>query len=174
MSMSMRTKRLFIRELDEGDVEAISEIWGNPRVMAHCGGPIVGMNRLCRSIQYYKTIEAETGISAYAVCLGEAKELIGICGFNPTEDHDVFELIYHFKEEVWGQGYATEATMALIDYLRVNFDRQLVRQIKASIAPENKGSEKVLLRCGFTYGQEEWFEDTQRLEPVYFLDLQST
>lgn len=171
MSMSMHTQRLLIRMLNEADVEAIADIWGNSKVMAHCGGPIVGVNRLARSIQYYQTIEAEKGISAYGVCLQDTEALIGVCGFNPTETSDVYELIYHFKESEWGKGYATEAAAALLDYLRNHISREVVRQIRASIAPENIGSERVLLRCGFHFSHDEWFDDTQRFEPVYVLEL---
>lgn len=171
MSMSIGTQRLYIRILDQGDVNAISEIWGSTRVMAHCGGPIIGSHRLCRSIQYYQTIEAERGISAYAVCLKESEQLIGVCGFNPTQTKDVYELIYHFKESEWGKGYATEATAALLRHLKETVSRETVRQIRASIAPDNMGSEKVLIKCGFKFDHQEWFEDTQRFEPVYILDL---
>lgn len=171
MSMSISTQRLYIRMLDEGDVDAISHIWGSPSVMAHCGGPIVGANRLCRSIQYYQTIEAQRGISAYAVCIKDTKQLIGVCGFNPTDHPKVYELIYHFKESEWGKGYATEATAALLAHLKEHFSRDAIKQIRASIAPDNLGSEKVLLKCGFKFSQQEWFEDTQRFEPVYVFDF---
>lgn len=171
MFLNITTHRTWIRSLKESDVKAIADIWGNQKVMAHCGGPIIGEHRLCRSIQYYQTIEEQSGISAYAVGLLNTDQLIGVCGFNPTHETDVIELIYHFKEEFWGKGFATEATNALIEYLRTHFDRKTVRMVRASIAPENTGSEKVLLKCGFSMVGEEWFEDTKRYEPVYTLLL---
>lgn len=169
--MWIHTKRLLIRAIEEEDVANLRQIWGSSDVMQFCGGPLEGEHRLCRSVQYYKTLEAMSGISAYAVIEKESDEMIGVCGFNPTEEKGTMELIYHFKTSTWGRGYATEASMALIDYLRSHFSHDVVKKLVASVAPENRSSGRVLEKCGFKNVGDKWFEDTQRFEPSYELIL---
>ncbi len=72
-----------------------------------------------------------------------------------------------------GQGYATEAVGAVVDWL---FERKQVHRIGATIDPRNMASARVLERCGFeyvgtarssAYVRDEWTDDARfsMLEP---------
>lgn len=167
MAFIAETDRLVLRALESKDIKDLEHIWGDEQVMQYCGGALEGNHRLCRSIQYYETIEAIGGISAYAVELKENKEMIGICGFNSTAEVGVYELIYHFKKEYWSKGYATESCQAVIDRLKHMDPKVHVIKLIASVAPENKASGRVLEKCGFVLVGDKWFDDTNRFEPSY-------
>lgn len=171
MTVIVQTERLTLRVLEADDIKDLKCIWGDRSVMQYCGGALEGTNRLCRSIQYYETIEAIGNISAYAVVLKENEEMIGVCGFNSTEEVGVYELIYHFKMNYWGNGYATEACLAAIQNIRVISTHIKVKKLVASLAPENSRSKRVLEKCGFICVGEKWFDDTKRFEPSYEYEL---
>ena len=165
----LETERLVLRVLEASDLKDLQEIWGDPEVMKFCGGALSGVHRLTRSIQYYETIEATSGISAYAVLLKQSREMVGICGFNSTEQEGAYELVYHFKRSHWGNGYATEACLAAIRMIHETKCKHCVCKLIASLAPENRNSKRVLEKCGFVYVGDHWFEDTKRFEPRYEL-----
>lgn len=167
MAYIAQTDRLVLRVLEANDIEDLEHIWGDEQVMQYCGGALEGSHRLCRSVQYYETIEAIGGISAYAVLLKENETMIGVCGFNSTEEVGVYELIYHFKKDYWGKGYATEACQVLIKRVSDLKSQYQIKKLVASVAPENKSSGRVLEKCGFVFAGEKWFDDTNRFEPSY-------
>jgi RimJ/RimL family protein N-acetyltransferase len=53
---------------------------------------------------------------------------------------------YVLARDAWGQGYASEALLAMVDVARVT----LVRRLYALVHPEHQRSMRVLERCGFT------------------------
>lgn len=167
MLFTIETERLFIRILAPEDLACLREIWGSKDVMCYCGGPIVGENRLCRSIQYYQTLEASGNLSAYAVLLKGTETMIGVFGFTPTAQEKVYDMVFHFDKCHWRQGYATEAGKAIIAYLTDNAKELSVTMLSASIASTNYAAIRVLDKCGFEYVEEKWYEDTKQYEPYF-------
>ena len=72
-------------------------------------------------------------------------DLIGGIGLTPTED-DFYELGYWLGVEYWGQGYATESVMELLNYAKSNTPCE---KFKANVFKENVASAKVLEKNGF-------------------------
>lgn len=165
--MLAETKRLKLRVLEEEDLEPLMSIWGDPVVMHYCGGAGDRV-REQRALAFYRTHQIEKGFSPYAVVLKDEDKLIGVCGFNPAgEDYDA-ELLYHFAKPYWGLGYAYEAAEAVIEHVKKHLE---LKVIGAAVSPENKGSERILVKLGFKAIGSKWFEDTQRFETEYRLQL---
>jgi len=164
------TDRLTIRTFESQDIDAVMKFWGNPVVMRYCHGSIFDRDIIIKSIEKYRTLQDQRGHSVYAVALKLSGEVIGGCGFNTTENDSEIELIYHFSQDHWGNGYATEAAKGCIDYIKKNprFDK-----ISASVYPENRDSEIVLKKLGFTYIGMKWFEDSKCEEPCFELKLKN-
>ncbi len=55
---------------------------------------------------------------------------------------------YTFHPDFWGQGYATEATQAIIKYLFLDFG---VTRVESSLHPDNPPSARVLEACGMKF-----------------------
>ncbi|SFP67957.1 GNAT family N-acetyltransferase [Parafilimonas terrae] len=66
----------------------------------------------------------------------------------PFEDEKYkIQIGYALVPDAWGKGYATELTMAGINYY---FANQASKTLHAITTLENDASKKVLLKCGFT------------------------
>ncbi|MDM5227201.1 GNAT family N-acetyltransferase [Cytobacillus sp. NJ13] len=168
MTILFETDRLLLRIMQADDLDAVFEIWGSPEVMKYCGGSST-KSRIQRSIEFYQRLQNEKGYSVYTVLLKETSAIIGVCGFNPAENEDEAELLYHFNQRNWGKGYAAEAAAACVAALRKNCPN--VRKITAAVDPANPASGKVLGKIGMTAAGMKWFEDTQQEELCYEIEL---
>ena len=84
----------------------------------------------------------------YAMWMIELKDgtHIGDLCFKGLEPNGVAEIGYGILEEYQGQGYATEAVQAVIDWA---FQHPNVTALEAETAPDNTASKRVLEKCGF-------------------------
>ncbi len=97
MLKRFETERLILRTMQADDLDAIFQIWGSAEVMKYCGGAST-KERIQRSIEFYQRLQAEKGYSVYTVLLKETFAIAGVCGFNPGENTEEAELLYHFNQ----------------------------------------------------------------------------
>ena len=92
---------------------------------------------------------------------------MGCCGLRPVPgSDDVLELGGHLRHDAWGQGYASEAARAAIEYA---FTTIGVTGLIAGHHPENDASRRVLLRLGFRHTHDAYYAPTGRDHPAYAL-----
>jgi ribosomal-protein-alanine N-acetyltransferase len=144
------TPRLHLRELRPADAEAVMAIFGDPRVLRFLNQPPADTPAKALELidwlnAHYLRREAVT----WAITLHASGQLIGTCGTYAwdQENHHV-DIGYHIRHDHWGQGYATEATHALLRWCFANLG---VHRIQADCTAGNIGSERVLLKCGFRF-----------------------
>jgi RimJ/RimL family protein N-acetyltransferase len=91
----------------------------------------------------------EYGFGLYAVVHKQNQELIGYCGFfiQSIEQQKEVEIGYRLAQKYWGQGLATEAAKAVVEYghQRFNFQRFV-----CLIEIENSRSIRVANKLGMT------------------------
>ena len=81
-----------------------------------------------------------------AVVLKETNEVISNVGVHRKPENDwEADLDFEIAPEHWRQGYATEATAALIEY---GFNEMKLHRISASCIAENRASARVLSKLG--------------------------
>ena len=90
--------------------------------------------------------EAEEGLARYAVILRETGDLIGFCGFKKASD--CIDFGRRYTRRVWGNGYATEAAVAVLDY---GMNTLKLSGIISESAVENVGSVRVIERIGMQF-----------------------
>jgi [ribosomal protein S5]-alanine N-acetyltransferase len=74
---------------------------------------------------------------------------IGQCGFKGPPDADgMVEIAYGVSSDQEGQGFATEAALALRNYALTFVEVCLVR---AHTLPQANASQRILSKCGFTH-----------------------
>jgi|CZLA01.1.fsa_nt_gi RimJ/RimL family protein N-acetyltransferase len=80
-------------------------------------------------------------------------ELIGDCGIirQPVEGELLYEIGYHLRRDLWGQGLATEAAIACRDWA---FAHLKTDRLISLIRPENLPSRRVAERNGMTVWKE--------------------
>lgn len=73
---------------------------------------------------------------------------LGTSGFFHDTERDVWCFAYNIRYEDWGKGYATEATRAMIVYVKEQYG---AHAIEAECAKENIGSARVMEKLGMHY-----------------------
>ena len=88
------------------------------------------------------------GYGWWAVASKQGGQLLGWCGLNILDETGETEVLYLLKRAVWGQGLASEAARASVDY---GFREVKLDKIVGLVHPENFASQRVLEKCGLTY-----------------------
>ncbi|GGH27602.1 GNAT family N-acetyltransferase [Paenibacillus segetis] len=143
--MHIETSRLIIRDLIMKDWIDVHVYASNPKVTEYM---IWGPNNEDETKSYVnQQIEKKQTINRtdfeFAVILKETNQLIGGCGIYIKELNA--EIGYCFNPDYWGNGYASEASKAL---LRLAFEKFKVHRVYATCRPGNIGSAKVLSKIG--------------------------
>ncbi|QUL54050.1 GNAT family N-acetyltransferase [Paenibacillus tritici] len=147
--MQLETKRLLIREFVPGDVRQVHEYASDPAVAKYM---IWGPNSLEDTREYIRHMldlqqeEPRQGFE-YAVVLKESNKLAGGCGLH-ISGAGQGEIGYCFNPSYWGQGYASEASAALLEW---GFQELGLHRIYATCRPENIGSARVMQKLGMIY-----------------------
>ena len=146
--MILETERSYMRELEQGDFDALCLILQDEETMYAYEGAFTDAEVhewLNRQIERYK----KWGFGLWAVILKETGELIGQCGLTmqPWKGGEVLEIGYLFRRSYWHKGYATEAAQACKKYAFENLDADEVCSI---IRDTNTASQNVALRNGMT------------------------
>jgi len=95
----------------------------------------------------------------------------GCAGLRPYEaGQAIFEMGVHLLPEFWAQGFAREASEAIIPYA---FGRLGAAAIFAGHHPQNVGSCRLLMKLGFTYQGEKLYIPTGLMHPAYLLRRES-
>ncbi|WP_404448637.1 GNAT family N-acetyltransferase [Sutcliffiella horikoshii] len=170
MKKVYETERLYLRVLEVADVKPLQRIWGNQEVMGLCAGA-TAHEKLPKIVEYYEKCHDEKGLSVYAVVEKTSGNVIGTAGFNVEDTLEKVELIYHFANDTWGKGYASEAALACVEVAKA---KKTVSRLFASADPANKGSLRILEKIGFEFKGLKWFEDTNQEEPYYELDVEQS
>jgi len=144
------TQRLTLRQLTSNDEQAYADIMTDPDVYRFLGtGQGIAREHIGRMIESMNSTHGH-GLGVYAVVLQNSGELIGYCGLRglPCGRN---EILYAYKKESWGKGYATEAARAVLDV-------HTMRPLIAVSYPENTASIALIKKLGFLpAGQEEMF-----------------
>lgn len=154
MRIKLETERLILREVVPTDVDALFELDSNPKVQKYVGNiPVTDKTEVTELIQNLQQQYIENGIARWAVIDKKNNALIGWSGIKlikePMNNHNHFyELGYRFMERYWGNGFATETTIALVAYA---FENLKIETIYAICDEENKGSKNVLEKTGLKF-----------------------
>jgi len=147
MSFSLESPRLIIRPFIPADEE--------PYVNIHME-PIVNVYLPVRTAEQYSELfqqsmaQPDAVLNRWAIIERETGNFMGSCllrEFNAGDD-TVIELGYSLATPYWGKGYATEMAKLVVDYA---FTIPQTQKVVAVTNQENKGSQMVLLKSGFTY-----------------------
>lgn len=147
--MHFETNRLLIREFIPEDVERVHEYASDPAVARYM---IWGPNTLEDTQSYVQlTLDMQQenprqGFE-YAVVLKETNLLVGGCGLH-ISGQGQGEIGYCFNRSYWGQGLASEAAAALLEF---GFNELNLHRIYATCRPENTGSARVMQKLGMVY-----------------------
>jgi len=143
------TRRLVLRPWRATEADVLRELWAerDPRVPPHRRIDADGHPTLA---ELEESIRANppSSIGLLAIERKADRDIIGYCGLvdsgrGPAGEPELaFELLRRF----WGQGYATESALAVLDWARSSGYERLW----ATVWDWNTASRRVLAKVGFT------------------------
>ena len=164
--MILETERLYLRELNQGDFEALSRILTDEETMYAYNGafsPEETREWLDRQLTRYK----KYGFGLWAAVLKEKDEMIGQCGITmqPWKDNEVLEIGYLFRRDCWHKGFATEAAAACKEYA---FTKLNADKIHSIIRDTNIPSQNVAKRNGMSI-TDSWVKHYRGIDMPHYL-----
>lgn len=146
--MILETERLWLREFALADADALEKVLGDATAMEFYPSAFDRMGVeawIVRNQRRYR----EEGSGLWAMVLKESGEVIGDCGCvrQEVEGRTELEIGYHVRRDLWGNGYATEAARACLDYA---FTRPGAAKTISMIRPENLRSRRVAEKIGLS------------------------
>ncbi|MBW5423879.1 GNAT family N-acetyltransferase [Streptomyces sp. BG9H] len=117
----IRTPRLLLRRWHDGDLAPMAEINADPRVMQWIDdGRARDLEQTAEDIERWEEEWDDEGFGLFAVELLASGELAGFTGlfvpdFLPELSSDI-AIGWRFASQFWGQGYASEAAQATLEF----------------------------------------------------------
>jgi len=145
---NVRTDRLVLRDLEEGDWRAVHSYASDSEVVRYMDWGPNTEDETKKFIQRAIEGQREQPRKNYelAIILKDGGRLIGGCSIHVSDPNNREGWIgYCLSRDVWGRGYATETARAL---LRFGFDQLSLHRIFALCDPENLASAHVLEKAG--------------------------
>jgi RimJ/RimL family protein N-acetyltransferase len=165
------TGRLTVRKFIPDDLPALFGIMGKEEVM-YAWEQGFSKNEMRKWLNRQLTRYKKDGYGYYAVLLKGKDTLIGQAGLLKSEidGKEVIELGYIFDNLYWKQGYCTEAIKACI---RFASDKLKIKELYATIRPENKDSIRIAEKMGMVKVGEQIkiYREKEMLHWVYRLHL---
>ncbi|MCQ3936553.1 MAG: GNAT family N-acetyltransferase [Chloroflexi bacterium] len=146
----LSTPRLLLRDLRLTDLDDLYEYASDPIIDRYTPWDrYMSLNEAREDLSRYIARYEQGHFRAWGIEHRADKKLIGIAnfGFISVGDRRA-EMGYTIARKYWGQGFATEAAQALIQY---GFEKLALVRIEAVVLPENKASSQVLLKAGMQF-----------------------
>ena len=161
-----------MRWATEDDVDALYEIFSDPRVMRYwSSGPLPNREAAAamqREIAQHNLSDTQM---KWGLALRDTNRVIGtVTLFNLSTSNGRAEIGYAMGSAYWGKGYMNEALKALIVHA---FDVMNFRRLEADVDPRNDASIRTLERLGFQregFLRERWHVGGE-LQDAYFYGL---
>ena len=160
MQFYLETERLILRDLLETDVDGIFELDSDPIVHKYLGNnPIKTKEKAAKIIQFVQQQYKNLGIGRFAAIEKSSGDFIGWSGLklNTGEKEalngktEFYDIGYRFIPRYWGKGYATESSLAIMDF---GFNQLKIKTICGAAETANLASNKVLQKIGLKFINE--------------------
>ena len=157
MNFFAETERLLLREILPTDIDGMYELDSDPEVHSYLGNkPVNNKEEVIDIINFIRQQYTDNGIGRWAIIDKKTNVFMGWAGLklitNETNHHkNYYDLGYRLIKKYWGQGIATEAAIATLQYA---FEKLNTNEVYAIADSDNTGSNKILKKIGFTFIEE--------------------
>ena len=159
MDMEIVTARLSLRSFLDEDLPALADLFADGAVQQHLAvGPMgpSGAREFAATFirnSHDEWREGGCGVLSVVPRSGDGEvEAIGFCGLRQLPDRiSAVELVYALGQGHWGQGFATEAARAVLEW---GIDHLTVREILAFTRPDHIASRRVMEKAGMSFQSE--------------------
>ena len=159
--MALQTPRLILRPLAPPDADAVFAMRSDPVVQRYGSHPAwmdpqLAVDYIERNIQ---AMTAGTHVQLAVVHRSDAATIGTVTLYSLDAQCRRADVGYALLVSEWGQGYASEAVTALLDW---GFEHLELNRVEADIDPRNAPSARLLERLGFLregHLRERWIVD---------------
>jgi len=146
--LELHTRRCVLRQWKETDLGAWAEMNADPEVRRHFPGLLSDEQARAEAGRCRDGID-QRGWGVWALEVPGALTFAGFVGLIVPHYDAPFvpalEIGWRLPRAAWGQGYATEAAQAALEFA---FGRLQVREVVAITVPGNEASRRVMARLG--------------------------
>jgi RimJ/RimL family protein N-acetyltransferase len=143
----LETPRVMLRELTPDDAPSFFRLNSHREVMRYTCEPlwesVEGTREAMRSYEDYRV----HGYGRWGCIDKKDGRLLGFNGLKFLPELGETDIGYRFFPECWGQGLATETSLAVIEF---GFETLELTKIVALVLPENAASVRVLEKLGMS------------------------
>lgn len=161
MNLVLHSDRLTLVPFDKEDVDIVTELFTDPRVLRFAGG-VMKQEDIRREMPNWTRRGGNGCIGIWCIKDRDSGEKLGTGALLPMpveEDDTNYDLVvpgrmpnadvevgYFLKPSAWGRGYASEACSRLLQFA---FEESSLNEIVATFDEGNDASRNVLLKSGF-------------------------
>ena len=146
----LETERLRVREMTLADIDRLYEIYSEPSITEYMEGLYPDkQDELEFARSYIENMYGFYGYGLWLVLEKASGRIVGRAGLGNREiDGEIhLELGYVIAKEYQGRGYATEVSLAILDYARTEL---AATKVISLIKPGNEPSVRTARKLGFT------------------------
>lgn len=146
-NITIETERLILRPMTAADADAVFQWVSDERVTRYM--VYTTYTSVEQVAEWLKFLEHDAHDYHFGFVRKSDGKLIGSGSIGPdSKDEGFWGFGYNFRYDCWGNGYATEAAKAMIQYAYDNFG---ARRFTASHAEPNTASGRVMQKCGLHF-----------------------
>lgn len=145
----LESERLRLRQIVEGDAEALFQCVSHPLVKGYVTLQPQTLLFPARLYRYFEETYRTLQDLHFAIELKESGQVIGICSLQFWDVHQRrARLGYLLSPDYWNRGYTTESVGMILE---LGFNRLELKRIEGRCNEDNPGSERVLQKNGMSY-----------------------
>lgn len=155
MNLILETERLILREFLHSDAEALFDMDKNPEVHKYLWNkPLTKISEVHDYIDMVRQQYLDNKIGRFSTIIKETGELIGWTGIKFVNNHiengntNFYDYGYRLNEKFWNKGFATEASIAWLDY---GFNQMKIDKMNAYTHTQNGASNHILQKIGMNF-----------------------
>lgn len=150
MTEILETERLQLRATSDEDSLFLVKLMNTPKWHEFIGDR--GINTPEAALKYINSsvlpLWDKGGLSTFTVLNKISREKMGTVGFYKRDELEFFDLGFAFLPQFEGEGYALEASKAVLEYAQINHQ---VHTLHAITLKENERSILLLEKLGFRF-----------------------
>lgn len=150
----LETKRLILRHLLPDDLDELFALYRDPEMRRYFPEGTLTYAETKEELAWHQNGHpGHPELGLWATLYKPTHQFIGRCGLLPwtIDGHFEVEVAYLIAKTHWGQGLATEAAQAILDY---GFTQLGLERLVCLIDKENLASIRVAEKIGMTFEKE--------------------
>lgn len=146
----LETDRLILRRPLPEDLDGLFALYRDPEIRRYFPDGTLSYAETKEELEWFLDGHPDhPELGLWATIYKENGQFIGRCGLLPwmIEERAEVEVAYLLDKAYWGQGLATEAALAIVDYA---FEQLNLSRLICMMYPENHASENIARKMGMT------------------------